>query len=87
MEMVDMGRLDEAVHRGVDAGGGAWRAEDAVVEELVHLVLVLLAPIHIVQSSDAIETQDRQTLSGECAQVTTRALDPHHLEVAGGRRV
>jgi len=55
VEVVHVGRLDEAVHRGVDRGCGAALAEQAVVERRDHLVLAVDAGIDVNERAEPVE--------------------------------
>ncbi len=57
MEVIDMGHVEETMHRGVDARCGAGGAEDAEIEQLMHLVFVLLTPVDITKAAYAVETE------------------------------
>ena len=57
------GALDEAVHRGVDRRRRAAFAVEAEVERGDHLVLALLAGVDVDEGAQAVEAQDRETVS------------------------
>lgn len=69
VEVVDVGRLHQAVHGGVDGGGGACLAEGAVVESGNHLVLALNARIDVLQSAKPVEPEHGETVFGQGSQV------------------
>ncbi len=87
VEMVDVGRVDEAVHRGVDRRRRAAPPVEAVVERRDHLVLALDARIHVHQRAEPVEPEHRQPGVGERAQVPARALDPQQLDGRPRHRV
>ena len=87
MQVVDMRRVEQAVHRRVDRGRGATAAMKAEVERIDHLVFALHAGVDADERSKPVEAQDRQARLGEGAEVTARALDRHELDRQSGRRV
>ena len=60
MKMVDVHRIDECMHRGVDAGRGASAAEEAVVEQTHHFVFVFRPAVDTDQALDSAELENRQ---------------------------
>ena len=80
MQVVDVRRVDEAVHRGVDRRRGAATAVQAVVERGDHLVLALDARVDVDERAQTVEAQDRETGLGEGAEVAAGALDPQQLD-------
>ena len=87
MEVVDMGRVDQPVHRGVDRRRGTAASEQAVVERRDHLVLALDAGVDVDERSQPIEPEDRQAGLGQRAEIAARALDPQQLDRAPGHRI
>ena len=69
VEVVDVGGVDEAVHRGVDRRRGAAPAVEAEVERGDHLVLALDPRIHVDERAQAIEPEDGQPCLGQRAEV------------------
>ena len=69
VEVVDMGRVDQAVHRGVDRRGGTAASEQAVVERRDHLVFLLDAGVDVHERPEAIQPEDRQTGLGERPEI------------------
>ncbi len=84
VEVVDVGGVDEAVHRGVDRRRRAALAVEAEVEGGDHLVLALLARVHVDEGPQAVEPQDRQPGGGEGAEIAAGTLDPQQLDVVTG---
>ena len=80
VEVVDVGGVDEAVHRGVDRRRRAAPAVQAVVERGDHLVLALDARIDVDERAQAVEAQDGEAGLGERAEVAAGALDPEQLD-------
>ena len=87
MQVVDVRRVEQAVHRRVDRRGRTAAAMEAEVERGDHLVLALHAGVDADERPQPVEAQDRQTRLGEGAEVATRALDPHELDRQSGRRI
>ena len=87
VEVVDVGGVDEAVHRGVDRRRGAAPAVQAVVERGDHLVLALDAGIDVDERAQAVEAQDGEPGLGQRAEVAAGALDPQQLDRRAGDRV
>ena len=87
VQVVDVRRLDEAVHRGVDRRGGAALAERAEVERGDHLVLALDPRVDVAQGAQRVEPQHREARRGERAEVAARALHPQQLGRLPGDRV
>ena len=61
MEVVDVGGVDEAVHRRVDRRCGAALAVEAEVEGGDHVVLSLLAWVDVDESAEPVEAQHGET--------------------------
>ena len=87
VEMIDVRDPEQPVHRGVDAGRGPALAEAAEVEHLVQLVLLLLAPVHLLEASEPIDDQGRQPVGRQRAEVPPGSFDPHQLHVVAGDRI
>ena len=62
MEVIDVHRIDERVHRGVYRRRGSTSAVKAEVERADHLVLTLLARVHVHQGAHAVEPKDGEAL-------------------------
>ena len=80
MEVVDVGGVDQAVHRGVDRRRRAALPVEAVVERGDHLVLALDARVDVDQRAQPVEPQHREARVGQRAQVAAGALDPQQLD-------
>ena len=87
MEVVDMGRVDQSVHRGVDRRCGTAASEQAVVERRDHLVFLLDAGVDVDERPEAVQPEDRQAGLGERAEIAARTLDPQQLDRAPGHRI
>ena len=74
--------VDEAVHGGVDRRRRAALAVEAEVERGDHLVLALLARVHVDERAQPVEAQHGETGLGERAEVAAGALHPQQLDVA-----
>ncbi len=68
MEVVDVGGVDEAVHRRVDRRRGAAATVEAVVEGRDHLVLALDARVDVDERAQPVEAQDGEAGLGERAR-------------------
>ena len=79
VQVVDVRRLDQAVHGGVDRRGGAALAERAEVERGDHLVLALDPRVDAGQRAQPVEAEHRQARLGQRAEVAAGALHPHQL--------
>ena len=82
VQVVDVRRVDEAVHRGVDRRRGAALAVQAVVERRDHLVLALDAGVDVDERAHPVQPQHGQARLCERAEVAAGALDPQQLDVA-----
>ena len=80
MEVVDVRRVDQAVHRRVDRRGGAAAPVQAEVERRDHLVLALHARVHVDESAESIEPEDRETRFLQGPEVAAGALDPEQVD-------
>ena len=69
-----MGRVDQAVHRGVDRRRGTAASEQAVVECRDHLVFLLDAGVDVDERPEPIQPEDRQTGLGRASR--DRRLSP-----------
>ena len=69
MEVVDVRRLDEAVHRRVDRRRRAAAAVAAEVERGDHLVLAVDARVDVDQRPQPVEAEHGQPVGGERAEV------------------
>ena len=87
VQVVDVGGVDQAVHRGVDRRSRSALAVQAVVERRDHLVLALDTGVDAGQRTHPVQPQHRKTGLGQRAEVTAGALDPDQLDVLAGHRV
>jgi len=87
MEVIDVGGVDETVHRRIDRWRRPAASVEAVVERGDHLVLALDARIDGDERAKSVEPEDGQIVLGERAKVATRALDPEHLDRPADHRV
>ncbi len=87
VQVIHVRGVDQAVHRGVDARGGAALAVQAVVERRDHLVLPVHPGVHVDQGAQPVQPQHRQVLRGQGAEVTAGTLDPQQLHRLPGDRV
>ncbi len=79
MQVIDVGGVDQAVHRGVDGWRRAAATVQAVVECGDHLVLAVDAGVHVDQGAHPVEPQHGQPVFGEGAEVAAGALHPQQL--------
>ena len=87
VEVVDVGGVDQRVHRGVDRRGGAAARPAAVLERVDHLVLVVDPAVHAPQRPHPVEAQGGQALGPERAEVAARPLHVQHVGLRPGHRV
>ncbi len=87
VQVVDVRRVHEPVHGGVDRGSRTALAVQAVVEGRDHLVLALDARVDVHEGTHPVESQDRETALGEGAEVAAGSLDPEQLDVLTRHRV
>jgi hypothetical protein len=87
VQVVDVGRVDEAVHRRVDRRGGATGSERAEREEADHLVLVLDAAVAPVEAEQPVEFEGGQPRVAQGAEVAAGSLDVQQCHALAGRRV
>ena len=80
MEVVDVGGVDQPVHRGVDRRRGAAPAVQAVVERGDHLVLALDARVDVDERAQPVEAEDGEARLGERPEVAAGSLDPQQLD-------
>ena len=80
VQVVDMVRVDEPVHGGVDRGRGAAAAMEAEVERGDHLVLAFDARVDVDEGAQAIEPKHRKPGLGERAEVAAGTLDPQQID-------
>ena len=80
MQVVDVLRVDESVHGGIDRWGGPTLAEQAEVEGPNHLVLTLDAWVYTDKGAHPVKAQHRQTCLGQGAEVPTGSFDPEQLD-------
>ena len=81
VQVVDVRRGDEAVHRGVDRRCRAAATVAAEVERGDHLVLARVARIDVDERAHAVHAQHREAGLRERAEVATGALHPEQLDV------
>ena len=81
VQVVDVRRVDQAVHGGVDRRRGAALAVQAVVERGDHLVLALDAGVDVDERAHPVEPQHREPGLGQGPEVAAGALDPQQLDV------
>ena len=84
VQVVDVRRIDEAVHRGVDRGSGTALAVQAVVERRDHLVLAVEARVDVDERAHPVEPQHCEAAGRQGAEVATGALHPEQLDVLTG---
>src|SRR4051794_38390186 len=87
MEMIDVRRVDQAVHRSVDRRCCTAFAMQAIVEGGDHLVFPLDSWVDIHQPAHSIKTQRREAGLSECAKITAGTLDPDQLNRLARHRV
>ncbi len=87
VQVVDVRRVDQAVHGRVDRRGRATTAVQAVVERRDHLVLALDARVDVDERTQPVQPEHGQARLGEGAQVTAGALHPQQLGGLGRHRV
>ena len=87
VQVVDVRRVDEAVHRGVDRRCGTALAVQAVVEGRDHLVLAVHAGVDVDERAHPVQPQHGQAARRQRAEVTAGALHPQQLDVLAGDRV
>ena len=87
VQVVDVRRVDEAVHGGVDRRRGTALAVQAVVEGRDHLVLAVHAGVDVDERAHPVEPQHGEAGSRQRAEVAAGALHPQQLDVLAGDRV
>ena len=87
VQVIDMGRVNKAVHGGVDRRCRTAAAVQAVVERADHFILALDAGVDVDQCAHAIQPQHGQSLLGQRSQVSTGPLDPQQLHRLARHRV
>jgi hypothetical protein len=87
VQVVDVRRPDEAVHRGVDRRRRTAPAVQAVVEGRDHLVLAVDTRVDVDERAEAVQAEHRQARLGQRAEVSAGPLDPQQLDRLPGDRV
>jgi hypothetical protein len=87
VQVVDVGGLGQRVHRGVDRGGRAALAVQAVVERCDHLVLAVRTRVDVRQRAQPVHPQHGEPGLGQRAQVAAGPLDPQQLDRPAGHGV
>ncbi len=87
MQVVDVSGIDQPVHRGVDRRCRAAFAVQAEIEGGDHLVLTLDAGVDVDERPQSVESEGRQTVLGERAEVASGTFDPHQVDALARRRV
>ncbi len=80
MQVVDVRRVDETVHGGVDRRRRAALAVQRVVEGCDHLVLAVDAGVDLRKRTQAIEPQHCEARLGERSEVSAGSLHPEQLD-------
>ena len=83
VQVVDVRRVDQAVHRGVDRRRGAALAVQAVVERGDHLVLALDARVDVDERAQPVQAQHGQPARRQRAEVAAGSLHPQQLDRLG----
>jgi len=78
--MINMRRIDEAVHRRVDRWRRSALAMQAVIERRDHLVFALDSGIDVHQPAHPIEAQHREARFSQGAKITAGTLHPDKLD-------
>jgi hypothetical protein len=81
VKVVDVFRLNEAVHGGVDRGRRTTLTVQAKVESGNHFVLTPLARVDRYQFAQTVQPKNGQPLFGQRGEVAPRALYPHELDL------
>jgi hypothetical protein len=87
VQVVDVRRRHQAVHRRVDRRSRAALAERAEVERGDHFVFALDARVDTREGLQRVEAEHGQARRGERAEVAARALHPEQLRRLAGDRV
>ena len=87
MDVVDMGKGQQRMQRGVDAGRAAIQVERAVRQVTHHFVVIVRAGIVLAEAQQLVLIQRREAVELHRADVPTRALDPQHLHCRAGQRI
>ena len=86
VQVVDVGPVDQPVHRGVDRRRRPAGPVGAPSEQLDHLVLVRLAPVALVEPTQPVQLQHGQPPEAQRPQVAAGALHVQQgRRLAGGR--
>ena len=80
VQVVDVGPVDQPVHRGVDRRRRPAGPVGAPSEQVDHLVLVRLAPVALVQPAQPVQLQHGQPPEAQRPQVAAGAL---HIQQGG----
>ena len=87
MQVVDVRRIDQTMHRGVDRGGRATLAVQGVVERGDHLVFTVDTRVDVDERTESVQPQHRKAGLGERTQVAPGTLHPHQLDILTGHRI
>ncbi len=87
VQVVDVRRVDQGVHRGVDRRRRPALAVQAVVERGHHLVLALDSGVGVDERAQPVQPQHRQATRAQRAEIAAGALDPEQVDRRAGHRV
>jgi hypothetical protein len=87
VQMINMCRIDKAMHRGVDRGCGAALSMQAVVEGGDHFVLTFHTGVDAHQLSHSIKPQHGEPGLLQGAQIPAGTLNPDELHRLTGYRI
>ena len=87
VQVIDVVRPDQTMHRSIDRRRSAPAPVQAEVEIRDHVVFVLNPAIDADHRPKPIQPEHRKTLLGQCAEIAPRSLDPQQLDRAAGHRI
>ena len=87
MQVVDMVRVDQGVHGGIDRGSSATLSVGAIVERFNHLVFALKTRIDVHELPHSIELENSETGFRQCSKVPAGPLHIEQRDVHARHRV
>src|SRR6266478_1772557 len=87
VHVIDVLVRHKGVERRVDAGRAWVEVEGAVRQVTHHLVLVLQAPVELLQLLELAHVERGEAVELHAPQVAARTFDPEHLDLEAAERI
>src|SRR5262249_9065060 len=82
VHVVDVSAVDQAVQRGINAGGAGIQVESAVSIERHQYAVIWDIRCHFGEGPEPIHVQGREPVELNCSEVTTGTLDPEDFDLS-----